>query len=110
MAPCLVNDFMKKYILLIGVCLSGYAWATDLPLVNHVDQCGDGSRQMNDDEMSVMLQCVIKQRDAMGMLMGKWKHYPGPVTDLCISMSVARDSGVLDYVALKECLENSEQA
>ncbi|MDW0357823.1 hypothetical protein Q8G38_00675 [Halomonas venusta] len=101
---------MKKYILLIGVCLSGYVGATDLPLVNHVDQCGGGSRQMSDDEMSIMLQCVIKQRDAMGILMGKWRHYPEPLADLCISMSVARDSGLLDYVALKECLESSDQA
>lgn len=94
---------MKKYILLLALIIPAYAGAAEFPIVNHVEQCGDGSRQMTDAEMSVMLQCIIEQRDAMGHMMGAWKKYSLEAKESCL-VTADRGDRPVDYVVLRKCL------
>lgn len=76
--------------------------AQELPIANHVDACGDGAKEMSDNELSEMLACVLRQRDSMGYLMDRWEDYPPELREACLAQS--RRVNTVDYVELEACL------
>lgn len=78
-------------------------YAQEFPIANHIDSCGDGSSGMSDAELSEMHACVLRQRDAMGRLMGRWGSYSTELREACLAQS--RAVNTVDYVELEACLK-----
>lgn len=93
-----------KYALFFAALFSPFPLlAQELPIESHIDVCGDGSVEMNDEELSETLACTLEQRDSMGYLMERWQVYPKEIKQECLHRS--RKENSVDYVELYACTQ-----